>query len=101
VLAFVALGKVLSPQFMIWLAPFAAVCAAWRLWRPAGPLRGRLRLTLVVLPRRYFHLVHEDTTTILIVAARNVLLLAALAAVIATVAGRARSPRPSAATRSG
>jgi hypothetical protein len=94
VLAFVALGKVLSPQFMIWLAPFAAICAAWRLWAPAVLCAGAFVLTLVEFPGRYFDLVYEDTTTILIVAARNGLLLAAL---IATLAALARSTRRGAA----
>lgn len=98
VLAFVALGKVLSPQFMVWLAPFAAILAAWRAWLPAGLCLGALVLTLVEFPGRYFHLVHEDTATILLVAARNGLLLAAL---IATLAALARSTRPAAAPRSG
>ncbi|MDQ4124779.1 MAG: hypothetical protein M3134_04145, partial [Actinomycetota bacterium] len=98
VLAFVALGKVLSPQFMIWLAPFAAVCAAWRIWPPAALCAGAFALTLVEFPGRYFDLVHEDSATIVVVAARNALLLAAL---IATVAALARSPRPAAAPRTG
>jgi hypothetical protein len=97
VLAFVALGKVLSPQFMVWLAPFAAVCAVWRLWAPAALCAGAFALTLVEFPGRYFDLVHEDTATIVLVAARNALLLAALGAVIATAAARARSPAPAAA----
>lgn len=100
VLAFVSLGKVLSPQFMIWLAPFAAICAAWRLWAPALLCAGAFALTLVEFPGRYFDLVAEDTALILVVAARNALLLAALVALIATAAGRARSPRPAGATGS-
>jgi hypothetical protein len=98
VLAFVALGKVLSPQFMIWLAPFVAVCAAWRLWAPALLTAGAFVLTLVEFPGRYFDLVYEDTATIVVVALRNGLLLAAL---IATVVALARSTAPGAARRSG
>jgi hypothetical protein len=93
VLAFVALGKVLSPQFMIWLAPFAAVCVVWRVWLPAALCAGAFVLTLVEFPGRYFDLVAEDTGLIVIVAARNALLLAAL---IATVAVLARSTPPAA-----
>ena len=101
ILAFVALGKVLSPQFMIWLAPFAALCAAWRLWVPAALCAGAFVLTLVEFPGRYFDLVFEDTSLIVIVAARNALLLAALATVIAMLAARARSPAPAAARPAG
>ncbi len=98
VLAFVTLGKVLSPQFMIWLAPFAAICAAWRLWTPALLCAAAFVLTLVEFPGRYFDLVHEENGIVLLVALRNVLLVAAL---IATVVALARSPRPAAARRSG
>ena len=94
ILAFVALGKVLSPQFMIWLAPFAALCASWRLWWPAALCAGAFALTLVEFPGRYFDLVFEEPALIVIVAARNALLLAALAVLIATLAGRPRSTAP-------
>ncbi len=96
VLAFVALGKVLSPQFMIWLAPFAAVLAAWRMWAPALLCLGAFVLTLAEFPGRYFDLVYEDTATIVLVAVRNGLLLAAL---IATLAALARSTPPGRAGR--
>ncbi|HEX2088278.1 MAG TPA: glycosyltransferase 87 family protein [Solirubrobacteraceae bacterium] len=89
VLAFVALGKVLSPQFMVWLAPFAAVLAVWRAWVPAALCAAAFALTLVEFPGRYFDLVGEDTATIVVVAARNALLLAALTA---TLVALARSP---------
>ena len=98
VLAFVALGKVLSPQFMIWLAPFAAVCAAWRLWVPAWLCSLAFAATLVEFPGRYFDLVAEENGVVLIVALRTLLLVAAL---IATLAALARSPRPAAAPRTG
>ena len=96
VLAFVALGKVLSPQFMIWLAPFAAICAAWRLYVPALLCTGAFVLTLVEFPGRYFDLVHEENGIVLLVALRNALLVAAL---IATLAALTRSPRPGAPPR--
>ena len=83
---------------MIWLAPFAALCAAWRIWPPALLCAGAFALTLVEFPTRYFDLVAEDTTLVVIVAARNALLLAAL---IATVAAAARSPRPALARPAG
>ncbi|HEX8084452.1 MAG TPA: glycosyltransferase 87 family protein [Solirubrobacteraceae bacterium] len=97
VLAFVALGKVLSPQFMIWLAPFVAVCVAWRVWWPAALCAGAFALTLVEFPGRYFDLVHEENGMVLLVALRNVLLVAAL---IATLAALARSSRRAAAASS-
>ncbi|MDQ5807401.1 MAG: hypothetical protein M3320_01875, partial [Actinomycetota bacterium] len=99
VLAFVALGKVLSPQFMIWLAPFAAICAVWRLYVPAALCAGAFVLTLIEFPGRYFDLVHEENGIVALVGLRNVLLIAALAA---TLVALARSPRPAApAPRSG
>jgi uncharacterized membrane protein len=98
ILAFVALGKVLSPQFMVWLAPFAAVLAVWRVVLPALLCAGAFVLTLVEFPGRYFDLVHEENGIVLVVAARNALLVAAL---IATLAALARSPRRGAAPRTG
>jgi hypothetical protein len=91
VLAFVALGKVLSPQFMIWLAPFAAICAVWGHWVIAWLCSLAFALTLYEFPRRYFDLVDEENGIVLVVGLRNVLLLAAL---IATLAALARSTPP-------
>jgi len=92
-LAFVALGKVLSPQFVIWLAPFAALLLALR--GPghrliAGLLVAAIVITQVEFPSRYFDLVAGDNFVVAIVGLRNVLLLAALSATVATLA---RSPR--------
>ncbi|HEV2812530.1 MAG TPA: glycosyltransferase 87 family protein [Solirubrobacteraceae bacterium] len=98
VLAFVALGKVLSPQFMVWLAPFAAICAVWRLWWPASLCAGAFALTLAEFPSRYFDLVREDNGIVLVVALRNLLLVAAL---MATLAALARSTRRAGPARSG
>jgi hypothetical protein len=102
VLAFVALGKVFSPQYVIWLAPFAALA-----WARGERLVGALiavgvALTQVEFPRHYLDLVNEETWVVLVVAARNAVLVAALAAILLSgrrAAAAARSsPRAAAAT---
>ena len=101
VLAFVALGKVLSPQYLVWLAPFAAVLGA-----RAGPGTRSVRLgallialgavaTQLEFPSRYFALVHADAGPVVIVGVRNALLVAAA---LTLGAAAARSTRPSAAS---
>jgi Glycosyltransferase family 87 len=102
VLAFVALGKVLSPQYVIWLAPFAALCWA-RGERLAGALiAAGVGLTQVEFPRHYLDLVNGETWVVLVVALRNATLLAALALILlsgrrAAAAARSR-PRAFAAS---
>ena len=51
-LAFVTLGKVFSPQYVIWLAPFAALAWAWRA-RAVGVPGAAIVLTHVEFPSRY------------------------------------------------
>jgi hypothetical protein len=95
-LAFVALGKVLSPQYVVWLAPFAAVAWGRGARVPAALVAVATALTQVEFPSRYFDLVARDTGVVLVVAARNALLLAAG---VTLAAGLARSrPRASAAS---
>jgi hypothetical protein len=103
-LAFVALGKVFSPQYVIWLAPFTALAWVWGRRAVALLTGAALVLTHVEFPSRYFDLINERTDVIVIVAARNALLLAALAMLLASLrrpaAGPARSrPRAAAASR--
>ena len=93
-LAFVTLGKVFSPQYVIWLAPFAALAWVWGQRAVASLTAAAIVLTQVEFPSRYFDLINVKTDVILIVAARNALLLAAL---IVLAAALARSPRPSSA----
>lgn len=90
-LAFVALGKVLSPQYVIWLAPFAALAWVWRLRSLALLVTAAIVLTHVEFPSRYFDLINERTDVILVVAARNVLLLVALAVLGARLAATPRA----------
>lgn len=77
-LAFVTLGKVFSPQYVIWLAPFAAIAWAWGARAVALLTATAIVLTHVEFPSRYFDLINVETDVVLIVAARNALLLAAL-----------------------
>jgi uncharacterized membrane protein len=89
-LAFVALGKVFSPQYVIWLAPFAACAWVWGQRAVALLVGAAIVLTHVEFPSRYFDLINQRDDVILIVAARNALLLAALVA----LAARLARPRP-------
>ncbi len=77
-LAFVTLGKVFSPQYVIWLAPFAALAWVWGQRAVAALVTAAIVLTHVEFPSRYFDLINQQHDVIVVVAARNVLLLAAL-----------------------
>lgn len=94
VVAFVALGKVFSPQYVAWLAPLAALAWVWRLRVAAVLLTAAIALTQVEFPGRYKALVEGDGGVRMLVAARDALVLAALGALIATAAAAARSSRP-------
>ena len=76
VVAFVALGKVASPQFMIWLIPFIPLV---RRRVAAALFVAALVLTQVWFPLRYWdYALHFDGTTTAIVLTRDVVLLALL-----------------------
>jgi Glycosyltransferase family 87 len=93
-LAFTALGKVLSPQYVIWFVPFIALAWTGGERLLAVLLGATVLLTQLEFPARYTLLVSEHTPTILLVAARNGVLLAALALTLGRLAGSARSRRP-------
>jgi Glycosyltransferase family 87 len=78
VLAFAALGKVLSPQYLLWLVPLAALAFAWRLRALAGALAAAAVLTQLEFPVRYFDLVAREPLAVALVALRNIALLTAL-----------------------
>jgi hypothetical protein len=94
-LAFVALGKVLSPQYVCWLLPLAAVVWGARGDRlgPALVVAASL-LTQAWFPERYFDVVDREPWAVAAVAVRDALLLLALGA---TARAQARSPRPASA----
>jgi MFS family permease len=79
VLAFAALGKVLSPQYLLWLVPLAALSFAWRLHALAAALAAAAVLTQLEFPVRYFDLVGREPVVVALVALRNIALLTALA----------------------
>ena len=95
VAAFAALGKVLSPQFLIWLIPLAALAIAWRMRALALATAAAIALTLVEFPSRYWDLVAREPFPLVVVALRDVAIVAALAAAMRAVAAlrgfRARS----------
>jgi hypothetical protein len=78
--AFVALGKVLSPQFLIWLVPVVVLVAAAT---PALLLAGALLLTQLWFPSRYWELVRDlDAVPAGLVLARDVVLVGLLLALV-------------------
>ncbi len=75
VAAFAVLGKVLSPQFMIWVAPLTALAAAWRMYPLAATLAAAHVLTLVEYPGLYDDLAANDHAAIAVVGLRNAVLV--------------------------
>ena len=81
--AFVALGKVLSPQFLIWLVPVVVLA---RRASANAMLAAALVLTQVWFPFRYWDLVRElDPRVSWLVLARDLVLLALLATLVRAV----------------
>jgi hypothetical protein len=77
--AFAALGRVLSPQFMIWVVPLLALAFAWRAYAIAAASAAAILLTFVEFPSRYFDLVARQPFPTAVVALRDATLLALLA----------------------
>ena len=94
--AFVALGKVLSPQFLVWLLPAVGLVAGRRLGLAVGLLAGACALTRIWFPGRYWDLVFRfDGLASWLVLARDLLLVALLVLLVEAVRARseqARSP---------
>jgi Glycosyltransferase family 87 len=73
--AFAALGKVLSPQFMIWALPLGALAFAWRRHALAAAVALAALLTQLEFPAHYFDVVEREPAAIALVALRNAVLL--------------------------
>ncbi len=90
--AFVALGKVLSPQFLIWLLVVVALVGGRRMWPALALLVLACALTRGWFPDRYWSLVFTfDPLVSWLVLVRDLTLLALLAVVVRPVRERARS----------
>ena len=86
--AFVALGKVLSPQFLIWLVPVVPLVAGRRGLHASVLTAAALVLTQLWFPSRYWDLARElDPVPSTLVLARDLVLVAAL---VVLVRGRGR-----------
>ena len=91
--AFVALGKVLSPQFLIWLAPIVPLVAGRRGIRAAALLALALVLTQLWFPTRYWELALEfQPLASGLVLARDLVLVALLVVLVRPERESARSP---------
>jgi hypothetical protein len=91
VCAFVAFGKVLSPQFLVWLIPLVPLA---RRKAALGLFAAALVLTQVEFPFRYERLAFGlDRSVAGVVLARDLLLVALLAALVLPDRGRATPNR--------
>ena len=78
--AFVSLGKVLSPQFLIWLIPVVPLIAGRRGLTASALLAAALVLTQLWFPYRYWELaLHFGTLESWLVLVRDLVLVALLA----------------------
>jgi hypothetical protein len=92
---FAVLGKVLSPQFVIWVLPLGALAFAWRLYALAGAVAMVAVLTQIEFPAHYFDVVAREPWAIAVVAARNLVLLTAIVLAVRAI----RGPRANRATK--
>jgi 8-oxo-dGTP pyrophosphatase MutT (NUDIX family) len=82
--AFIALGKVLSPQFLIWLIPLVPLVRGRRGLRAVGLFAVSLGLTQAWFPQHYWsYALHFSTPVSFLVLSRDLLLLALLGVLVA------------------
>jgi hypothetical protein len=91
VAAFIALGKVLSPQFLIWLIPLVPLVRGRRGLAAGAVLAAAMVLTQLWFPFHYWALaLRLNARASYLVLARDLVLLV-LVAVLATPRARART----------
>lgn len=83
-------GKVLSPQFVVWLLPFGFLIAGRFAWLAAGGTVLAMLLTQMYFPTSYWDLVALESGPIWLLVARNAVIIGLVAAYW---------PRPSVAIR--
>lgn len=92
VTGFVAFGKVLSPQFLVWLIPLVALAGGRLGLAAGGTFAGALVLTHVWFPFRYWDVVALEPEGWLVLV-RDLLLVALYAVLLASVTRRPAAPR--------
>jgi Glycosyltransferase family 87 len=101
VVAFVALGKVLSPQFLIWLIPLVPLVRGRRGLVASSLLAVALVLTQLWFPYRYWDLaLGFDGPASWLVLARDLVLVALLVVLVAPAGFRRKAGAPSVTERS-
>ncbi|MGE5689325.1 MAG: glycosyltransferase 87 family protein [Pseudomonadota bacterium] len=94
VVAAVALGKVLSPQFLVWLVPLVPLVAGRRGLRASVLLAAALVLTQLWFPTRYWdYALGHDRGLALVVLARDLVLVALLVTLVLPASDAERRPR--------
>jgi len=93
VVAFVSLGKVLSPQFLIWLIPLVPLVRGRRGLAASGLLGLALLLTQLWFPIRYWDLVAFEAVPSWLVLARDLTLLVLLAVLVFPTGRERGQPR--------
>jgi hypothetical protein len=94
VLAFVALGKVFSPQFLLWLIPFVPLLGGLLAISSSAALAVAIVVTRAYFPSRWGNLIHLELLPTCLLVARDVLLLGLLAALIHRLYAGAARRRP-------
>ena len=97
VLAFVVLGKVLSPQYLIWLVPLVPLVRGARGVAASALLGAAMVLTQLWFPSRYWELVAFDALPSWLLLARDLTLLALLALLLWPVRTRGQVSQSSSA----
>jgi uncharacterized membrane protein len=82
IVAFVAFGKVLSPQYMVWLVPAVAIVGGRRGFRAGALTAAALGLTLFWFPGRYWEFIKLGAGLGTVVLLRDLVLVAVLAVLL-------------------
>lgn len=90
VTAFVCLGRVLSPQYLLWVLPLGALALAWGRYALAATVAAAVVLTQVEFPAHYFDLLDREPWVVAVVALRD----ATLVAVVALAVRELGAPAP-------
>jgi hypothetical protein len=92
VLAFVALGKVFSPQFLLWLIPLAPLVVGTPAIAAMAGLATSVVLTRAYFPQRWRDLILFEPLPVWLLAVRDAILVLVLVALVTLVVRRPTTP---------